>query len=48
MVDLKKELGKIPSLRDSHWINIVVRRNGKEETYEADWLKDLQKENADG
>lgn len=36
---LQAELAKLPPLNDAHYINIVVRRNGKDEVYEADWLK---------
>jgi hypothetical protein len=33
---------KLPELRDAHWINVLVRRNGKNEVYEADWLKEMR------
>jgi len=29
----------LPSLQDAHYVNVVVRRNGRDEVYEADWLK---------
>lgn len=34
---------KLPSMNDAHWINIVIRRNGKDEVYQADYLKALAK-----
>lgn len=46
--DLEKALAeyreKLPPLADAHWVNIVVRRNGKDEVYQADWLKALAPE----
>ena len=30
-------------LSGAHYVNVVVRRNGKDEHYEADWLKDLSR-----
>lgn len=45
LLDFRKEvlgpLKKLPLLADAHWINIVIRRNGKDEVYQADWLKEL-------
>ena len=29
-------------LNDAHMIDIVVRRNGRDEWYEADWIKYLK------
>ena len=28
-------------MNGAHWIDIWIRRNGKDERYEADWLKDI-------
>ena len=33
----------LPNLKHAHYIDIVVRRNGKDEIYEADWLKKLRR-----
>ena len=41
--DLAEELKKLPDLYDAHYINIVVRRNGKDEVYQGDWIKQLKR-----
>ena len=38
---VKKGLSRIKALPHSHTIDIKVRRNGKEEWYEGDWIKYL-------
>lgn len=43
-VDVHAEIAKLPELEDAHCINIVVRRDGKDEVYEADWLKQARKQ----
>lgn len=35
---------KLLKLDTCHYINIAIRRDGKDEIIEADWLKELQKE----
>lgn len=36
-----RHLRRLPLLNDAHYINIHVRRGGKDEIYEADWLKEV-------
>lgn len=33
--------GRLPNFDGAHWINIVVRRGGKDEVYQADYLRAL-------
>ena len=41
---LKATLAKLPAgLKSAHYINLVVRRNGKDAHYEADYLKEAQR-----
>lgn len=39
--EAKRALEKLPNMDGSHFVNIIVRRNGKNEVYEADYLKTL-------
>lgn len=35
---------RVPDLRDAHWVDLKVRRNGKFEYHQADYIKHLGKD----
>ena len=41
--DLAKALKELPDLRDAHYIDIVIRRNGEDEVYPGDWIRQLKR-----
>ena len=33
----------LPDLRIAHYVDVIVRMNGQDKRYEADWIKQLQR-----
>ena len=39
---VRDEVGKLPPLNGAHYVDLVVRMNGEDQRYEADWIKTLR------
>ncbi len=43
VVEAAQKVKRLGELRGSHYIDVVVRINGKDVRHEGDWLKDLSR-----